>query len=537
MRRLLIAAARRARQDEGFTIIEVLTAVVVLAIGLGAVMQLMVVATKATATNRLRQAETNLARELTEDIRSLAYSQLNASSLATTLQPMVSGSSVSGTSLQVQRTISTNGASSPATYTFSTSFTACSLDDPSDGYGDHSQPPQSGGSWCPDVAPSGTQDPNPDDYKRVSVIVSPTGGRAIPTVQQTILIYARSTHGPAVSCLSFTGTCPGANINGAGFSQTVNVTATALPASLEWLVNGSLPPAAQVPAGATDPYSPSSTTTQFTWNFPTTVFNGTTYTIDGTYTVSAIAFDADGNSGTRSAQQVTINEHQAIPPATVHAGWNAQIHGVDVQWLPSVDQDIVDYHVFHQYGSGSPVPVICAQRTLLTCADVDTTSAPSPPAEPTCTGTPGSYQSFTTPNYFWVQAVDTDPTTGQQRQSTWTSPKIDANLCDNPPNAPSGLQASGGGGTVTLTWSAPATQDPDPGDSIQQWRIYRWPTNQTVNFPGSRLDLIGALDASGQPVTTYTDRSADPGGATQNYCVTSVDTSLNESACSEVKVG
>jgi prepilin-type N-terminal cleavage/methylation domain-containing protein len=231
MRRLIIAAAQRARREEGFTIIEVLTAVVVLGIGLGAVMQLLVVATHATATNRIRQAESNLARELTEDIRSLSYTQLAASSLASTLQPMVSGSTVSGTSLQVQRVISTNGSSNPSTYTFSASFTACSLDDPSDGYGNHSQPPLSGGSWCPDVAASGTQDPNPDDYKRMSAIVSPAVGRTTPTVQQTILVYARSTHGPAVSCLSTTSTCPGANLSATGSSLVFNVTATTEPAA------------------------------------------------------------------------------------------------------------------------------------------------------------------------------------------------------------------------------------------------------------------------------------------------------------------
>ncbi|HEY2159760.1 MAG TPA: prepilin-type N-terminal cleavage/methylation domain-containing protein [Solirubrobacteraceae bacterium] len=545
MRRLIIAAARRARQEEGFTIIEVLTAVVVLGIGLGAVMQLLVVATHATATNRIRQAESNLARELTEDVRSLSYTQLAASSLAATLQPMVSRSTVSGTSLHVQRVISTNGSSNPTAYTFSASFTACSLDDPSDGYGSHSQPPLSGGSWCPDVAANGAQDPNPDDYKRVSVTVSPAAGRTTPTVQQTVLVYARSTHGPAVSCLSTTSTCPGANLSATGSSLTFNVTATTPPATLEWLVNGSLPPAAQVPVGAVDPYSPSGTTSSFTWTFPTTVFNGTTYTIDGTYTMSAIAFDADGNSGTRSSQQITINEHQAIPPATIHAGWNAQIHGVDIQWVPSVDKDIRYYKLYHQYGTNAAAPVTgCTQVQGLTCFDLDSNSAISPGGEPgTCTysgtpNTPGVYQSFGLPNLYWVVGFDTDPITGQPRESTWTSQKIDANRCDHPPSNPTGLNPSGGSGSVTLNWTTPsAPADPDPGDGVQQWRIYRWPTNQTVNFPGSRLDLIGVLDASHNPVTSYTDRSADPNGTAQNYCITAVDTDLNESTCSNVVSG
>jgi hypothetical protein len=58
-------------------------------------------------------------------------------------------------------------------------------------------------------------------------------------------------------------------------------------------------------------------------------------------------------------------------------------------------------------------------------------------------------------------------------------------------------------------------------------------------FPGvlGRLQLVGALDASGNWVTTATDNSPDPGGVQQNYCVTSVDLHLNESSCSNTFAG
>src|SRR5947209_7727939 len=110
MRRLVIAAARRARQEGGFTIAGVLMAVLVLAIA--------------------------------ADTRSLGYTQLTADGLASALQPIVPGSTVSGTSLQVQRTLST---SSGTQSTFNATFTACSLDDPADGAGSHSAAPISGG--------------------------------------------------------------------------------------------------------------------------------------------------------------------------------------------------------------------------------------------------------------------------------------------------------------------------------------------------------------------------------------------------------
>jgi prepilin-type N-terminal cleavage/methylation domain-containing protein len=541
MRRLVIAAARRARgvarrcapDERGFTIVEVLAAIVVLAIGLGAMFQLMIAATHATATNRIRQAETSLARELTEDSLSLSYTQLTTSGIASALQATVPNSQLSGSSLIVTRPVGSTSSGASANYPFTATFSACSLDDPADGYGNHNSAPISGGSWCTDVAANGTQDSNPDDYKRVSVTVSPSSGRTTPTVQQTILVYAKATHPPAVSCLAAiaggTFSCPGANLSiKTGTSQQFNVTTTVPAASVEWLVNGSLPTSAQQGTGL-NPYTPSGTNSQFSWYFPTTTWNSSTYTIDGTYTISALALDANGNQGTKSSLQVTVNEHMALPPSSVIAGWNQQIQGVDLQWTPSVDQDVLYYIVYNQNGQVAG----CTHVTGFTCTDL---SAPSPGTEPTtCTGSPNNYQSFTTANPYWVVGVDTDPSTGQARISTFQPAHVDANLCDHPPSTPTGLSPPSGG---TLNWSLPSSpMDPDPGDTIKQWRIYRWPVGQNPSFPGSRLDLIGEKDSLGNDVTSYTDRSADPGGVAQDYCVTAVDSELNESTCSTIVSG
>ena len=495
--------------------IEVLAATVVLAVGVGAVFQMLVAAAHVTATDRIRQAETSVARELTEDASSLPYSQLTPAAIASALQSVVPGSTVSGSTLTVSRSI----------YTFSATFSSCSMDDPADGTGSHSLPPPSGGSWCADVGSSGTTDAAPDDYKRVSVTVAPASGRTTPTVQQTILIYNRPTHGPAVSCMSVNSTCPGTNQTyTSGTQLTFNVTTTTPAASIEWLVNGSRPASSQLSNGETDPYSPddTSTTSTFTWVFPSA---------DGTYTISAVAFDINGNSGSKSSLQITLNLHQAIPPATVQAGYNPRIGGVDVEWVPSIDQDVLYYNVYHQVGNGSAVKVCSAVRGL-SCSDL---SAASPLPEPaTCQSPP---QSFTTTNNYWVVGVDTNSSNGQPRESTNQSTHIDANLCDHAPSAPTNLTGSVTGGQVKLNWSAPASPaDPDTGDSIQFWRIYRW-TGTGPSYPGGRYDLIGALDSSGNQVTTYTDASADPGGVAQNYCVTAVDTHMQESTCSNGVTG
>jgi hypothetical protein len=301
---------------------------------------------------------------------------------------------------------------------------------------------------------------------------------------------------------------------------------TTVPSAVQWLVNGNPPTSDQVPVGAFDPYQPSGTSSSFTWDYPSA---------DGTYTIAALSFDQNGNTGTRSTLQVSLNRHQAIPPASIEAGWNDQIQGVDVQWVPSIDQDIRYYRVYHQYGNGSATLVSsCAQVNGTACSDLSAPS-PHPPSTPTCNTTP---QSYTTPNLYWVVGVDTNPATGLARESTQLSTKIDANLCDHAPSAPTGLSGTIAGGAMTLTWSAPAAPaDPDPGDSIQQWRIYRWAASGSVQFPGSRLDLVGGLNSSGNPVTSYTDHAPDPGGVTQSYCVTAVDTHLDESPCSGVVSG
>jgi len=521
MRRFATVAARCVRETGGFALLEVLAATVVLAAGLGATFLMLNAALHATSNDRFRQAETSLARELTEDTRSLAYTQLTPSAIATALQSSVSGSTASGSTLIVNRGVSGQASS----VSFTATFTACSMDDPADGTGDHTQAPASGGSWCTDVGSSGSTDTQPDDYKRVSVTVAPTSGRTTPTVQQTILIYNKTTHGPAVSCLSISSTvCPGSNQTyTSGTQLTFYVTTTAVASSIEWLVNGSRPASSQLTTGEDDPYTPSTTQTSFTWVFPTAA--------DGTYTISAQAFDANGNSGTKSQLQITVNLHQAIPPATVYAGYNQQIGGVDVQWVPSVDQDVLYYNVYRQtpgVGNGSPVKV-CSAVTSLSCYDQTGTS---PLPEPTTCAT--SSTSFTNSANYWVVGVDTNSSTGQPRESTSTSTPVDANLCDHPPSAPTNLTGTLSNGQITLSWTA--STDPDSWDSVQYWRIYRY-TGTSPNYPTDRYTLIGSLDSSGNQVTSYTDSSPDPGGVSQNYCVTAVDTHMNESPCSNAVTG
>lgn len=508
----------RISEEGGFTLVEVLVAALVLVLGLGALLQLLITANHTISTTRLRQVETNLARELLEDSRELASTQLTGAAIASALQSAVPQATLSGSSLVVTRAVSSGTPTS-----FNVSFNVCDLDNPGDGYGNHDSPPASGGAWCPDVGSNGTQDSNPNDYKRVSVTITPSD-RSTPVVRQTILIYSRPVNGPAVSCLSTSATCPGPDVTvTSGSSLTFNVRTTTTAARIQWLVNGNVPPSAQI--ASTDPYVPSGTSSSFTWNFPTA---------DGTYAITAVAYDTNGQSGTRSTVVVSLNRHQAIAPTSFNAGWNDLVGGVEIQWVPSVDQDVLYYRVYRKYGSNAPQLVAtCGASGNVTgtsCVDAPqpTFAPPIESARPNpCTG---PAQSYTTANLYWVVGVDTDPTTRLPRESSAQSPQVDANLCNHQPYAPSRLSGTLDNGQLALTWNAPSPVAPDSWQSIQAWRVYRWPSNRGVQIPGDRYQLVGNSPA----VTRYTDSSPSPGGVQQSYCVTAVDIRLNESPCSPV---
>lgn len=501
--------------ERGFTLIEVMVAALVLTVGVLGLFATLNLATDTTRANRERQAENSLGRAVIEDALTLPYTQLTPQSLAGALQPLLVGSTVSGQGLVVIRSI----------YTFNVDVSSvCALDDPTDGIGNHTSPPPSGGSWCTDVAPTPSPNPNPDtnpdDQKRLTVVVTPsTGTGSLPTVTLSTLIRAQKGNGPSVSCLTLTqSVCPGANqtiTTASTTALTFYVSTTTAAQSVQWQVNGGTPPSAQMPTGAADPYPASGTTSQFTWTLPPA---------DGTYTISAAAQDTLGNTGSRSTLQITLHRHPPAPPTTVTAGYDRLIGGTDVQWVPSIDQDALYYNVYSKIGTSAPT-LVCSQVSGTTCTDL---TAPSPGPSPSQCSSPLT-DVGSQPNYYYVVAWGPD-STGTPHAGA-ASQSVDANLCDVQPPPPTNLSVTASGGAATLTWTAPASMQ-----SIQGWRIYRWASGGTVNYQTNRLSYVGAVTGN-QTVTSFIDSSADPGGLVQSYCVTSVDTRLNESPCSNTGSG
>lgn len=284
-------SARPWGNEGGFTVIEVMVAATILIVGLVGLVGLLDISARTSSLSRIRQAANSLARDTLENARGLAYTSLTPTGIATAEASEISGATASGSTLSVTR----------AGYSFSVSFTACSLDDAIDGYGAHATPPSSGGSWCPDVASGGTTDSNPDDYKRVSAVVTETGTRNAPSVQQTALIYNPGTTLPAVSCLTTSGgSCPGGSttVNRLlAATLTFSVTTTSVPYEIEWTVDGNGPGSSGLPTGASDPFTVSTTSSSFTWKVPSN---------PGAYTISAVALDASGNVGNPTSIVVTV---------------------------------------------------------------------------------------------------------------------------------------------------------------------------------------------------------------------------------------
>src|SRR5438270_9395882 len=88
--RIRAFAGRWSAGERGFTLIEVMVAAVVMTAGLLALLGALDVASHATQTNRTRQEETNLAREVVEEIRGLPYTQLaTPATIASGVQPQL----------------------------------------------------------------------------------------------------------------------------------------------------------------------------------------------------------------------------------------------------------------------------------------------------------------------------------------------------------------------------------------------------------------------------------------------------------------
>jgi type II secretory pathway pseudopilin PulG len=460
------------------TIIEVLVAMVVLLVGVMSAVALIDRANATTVKTRAREGATNVARELVEAARSVPYTNLTPSTIEDEIQKLPG--------------LADDGAPAGWTirrrnFTYTVTAEVCAFDDGRDGGGKHDA-----GSFCTDsVALSTPEDSTPEDYKRVRINVSWDQNGGTTTIHQTELINnPGSAGGPAVRSLALNGTSP--ITNPATQTLTFNLTTSSTPNTLHWLLDGASQ--AAITAGGGKSWS-------FDWQLG--VADAPDSVLDGTYLVSAEAFDVYGVAGPSKSITVTVNRTlpdkvQGVAGGRTGDAAQPDDQVVDIEWLPGEERDIVGYAVYRLDGASRTEICPLADRT--TCMD------PDPPNQSSLA--------------YVVVAYDSDPVTGAPRNGP-DSDALTVKLGNQPPFAPVNFIAvTDANGDTKLTWDRPgAFGDPDaPADTIDFYRIYR--------------DGIGYADRYARwddPNASVEFIDGNTGGTSHTYWVTSVDRNYGES--------
>lgn len=464
---------RRSRGGEdGFTLVEVMAAIVILLVGVIGVVALADGANGTTAKTKGREAATGITRDVIEGAHAIPYVELTPSTVSATLQaqPGLGDADASAGGWQIKR----------RNTTFTVTTTLCQIDDPKDGMGAHDA------TFCSDVGTAGTADASPSDYKRLKIALSWADGGRTGSASQSVLI-SNTDRGPAVTSLD---TAPAGNpVVTSGSSIGFTARTSSEPYRLEWYLDGAYQQdlSGGITGSGTGPFT-------FSWNIGSACQTGAV--MDGSYIVGLQGFNrVNATPGPRSLT-VTLNRCIPYTPSTFQAGRNRW--GVELRWEANREGDVVGYRVFR--GTGSTTPQALASGP---CGNVV--------KEPQCIEPdPSSSTNLT----YLIKAIDRD-SSGNLREGP-TSASVTVNTSNKAPGVP--VLSSGGAG-ATLAWSAVTDQDKD--DYVDFYRIYRDGTALS-----NRYDVI---DAKG---TSFTWTDPTPGTSSHTYYVTGVDQRLAESNAS-----
>jgi hypothetical protein len=517
-----------ARDESGFSIVEVLVAAVILLVGLVGVMTMLDQANATTTSNKAREGATSLQRELVEAARSIPYEELTPQSIVGNIRAMpgFSASSMTPSGWTVVR----RGV------TYRMTVGVCTVDDSADGTGSHGD-----GLFCANgagrtsaatcrsalgsglgvdgagtatgatvgdcgidldkdglvdklteaqagvAAPAPTTSPvesNANDYKRVVTLVRwdrGTGPRY--SLQSSIVPYPGLSAAPRVTKVEATSPLTAET----AFPLTVTDSTrtsiafaiTTRPANaVSWFLDGT-------PSG-TATNSSAGTSWAFTWNLgtvnPSAATPASSEVLDGTYNVGAKAFDQFGSGGPDRWVQVTLNRR--IPFAAT--GLTSARIGDTAQmvWAKPPERDIIGYRVTRTL-NGNETTICTTDETVQSCTD------PSPP--------PGE-----TPRYS-IKALDRAPdgTTrdGQPAQA-------DISFSGTAPAAPTSLTVTRSTTGATLAWA--------PSTTIGvTYQVYR--------------DGVSLSDRYGAKTTSTTFTDTDMTAAAHTYYVAAVNATGAES--------
>jgi hypothetical protein len=522
------AAARIRHDDQGFSIAEVMIAMLILVVGLLGSATMLSQASDTSTSTQAREQAVALERELVEGARGLPYTELTTPLMVSAVQGAAGmGDADPNTGgWQIKR----------RGITFTVAMGVCSVDDPQDMLGaddsatfcrdgtgtanaarcrdllgssgdirgtaaaanaadrgdcgvdvnlDGQVDALTGGTGIACAAGSKTCDQIPDDYKRIVTLVRWTRGQGARfALQSSTVPYPGFSAAPTVlGLLPVDAKITAATTSSQTFSATTNRSA----ASVGWSLNGS-------PQGGANAVGSTGTA----WTFDFALGNVTTTAgatpgagevFDGTYEISAQAFDRYGQYGRAAITTLTVNRRQPyklINFRAVHVGST-----VALDWARSPELDITGYSIYRQVGAGS-LDLVKTIDSAGTTSWTDTT----PPSQAGVV--------------YVARAVEGDATNHPPGDDT-TSASLD--LSQNAPQPPSGLSAAYTDSTQTsvgLTWTAA------PG-SVTGYRIYRDGSSLSAQY-----DAV-----TGGATTTYTDTKL--GGATHQYWIAAIDANGAES--------
>ncbi|MDX6704621.1 MAG: hypothetical protein QOI48_467 [Solirubrobacteraceae bacterium] len=405
----------------GYTLVEVLIASVILVVGVLGILTLLTGALRTTAANTERIAATNLVRELVEGTRALDYDDMSGTLVQARLQARGLGS---GAPWTIQR----RGV------TYTVAATSCTYDNPADRLA--ASPPT---GVCTPQPTGQTGDSNGDDFRRTIIRVDwpEAGGTQRSVTQTTLVVNPSGGLGPRIT--SFTVAQPTITAN---VSSAIVLWTTTAAQSLRWVVDD----------GASAGSSAGTTSFTTTWNIGSS--GSGSEILDGSYQITGQPFDDREIAGEAKRANVVVNRRQPYAPPSLAGGHNTRVGDVvDLQWSPNSERDILGYRVKWAGADGSvgdgddtqvcPASAEALVPTATSCTDL------SPPGGATT---------------YYIVAVDRAPD-NQPRQGDSRTLSIAG--ASARPQAPTGLTVVTVSDQPQLSWNAPSS------GGVSFYRIYR----------------------------------------------------------------